>query len=348
VHTKETLLEYKIGAAQQGQAGVTVYTNTISAATSEYAIIFRAPRTETIDTVGVFLGTHAATPSFTIGIQGVDVNGDPDNVDISTNAVTFAPTSEGFKWQVLAAGVSLTQDTDYAIVVNAFTGTGSIGLSSYDLHTLTELPYVNESTDTGVTWTQKADQVPIYGLRNSGDTGDAYGNPSSSPFNLDTTVTTSGHRIAKKVIIPASFGSRVQLHGLHLLGYFTGDYKLGIWHNDNTEIVLSGTLNHDHSGTPGTKINAMCYFPPVWLDTGVAYYIGAEATGAAIALNQWVVNADVDLSPFPGYPDNNIFTYAPSTWTKVTGKTLSMGSLLISSWDKHGVEMDHLTEGMSR
>jgi len=354
--TKDTLCQIVLPAGYHTYVSTNVDTK-LDTTAKALAIIFHAPRTESVDRVLLSVAALIGTPTYSVRIEGVDTNGDPDGTDIGSTAANFSPVGTGMTTITLGASGSLTQNTPYAIVISdAATGNSpSTGVHEIDVRAVDFRggvkgdPYVSLSTDfpTTPTWAEQNQYEPLFGVGTSAT--DIYGTCAENIDDLSTQVSTAGHRIAQKYIIPTSFGSRVKVNGLSISTYLQADFKYGIWDTDNNEIVATGTIDSSVGAWGATVHNMALFWSGVWLQTGKAYYFGFELVGAvASAVAAFDAGSDNNLSCCLGYPDNNLYTYAPSTWTVVTGKCSMAGYLLVEDWDKHGIEMDHLTEGMNR
>ena len=360
MYGKDTIAILNLSAGnslKNSNAGVSDFT--IDSATDVWSAIIRPEKTITIDQVAVLCVsiTGAPAPLFRASLQGVTTAGVPDGTILgggSPNSGTFTPVL-GINWVTLSNSYGTTKNEDIALVIEDDAG-GQAADSTHHASVRSRIfqfftygpPYVAQ--DTGGGYARQTDLTPSYGLRLASATDDVLGDPWQSHITADGAVSGANDISAMSVVISASFGRRVKIHGMQVSCFSAADFRVGIWDSTASpaSVVVTRTLDEDISDT-GQNNDCLVYWDGVWLDTGAQYYAGLETLSAASGYVYGTSYAtDDSLSAVQGYPNNNLFTNTAGSWTKKTGVTAENLYLLVSAWDKHGEGLQHLDKGVIR
>jgi len=357
----ETIAAISVGGLAQLALQLNTYADTrLDAAADEYWIAFEMTKDMLIDQVILPAPALTGAPVYEVSLMSVDVtNGEPNAIldDGGGEAKT--------EWTASVPGnyAVVTLDNDYDASAGEVIGirvrdnqgvAQSPDVSNYmDIRAWTNqyywsVPLVMTSTDTGSTWTPQSIYAACFAVRNSGDADDAMGFPMVTALDAAAVVTTLGDISAQKFVLPPSLGRRVRIKGAITLGTFSGNFRVGIYDSAGATVVESGVLDNDISGVTdlGTRVT---YLAPTWLDTGVELYLGMKLAEASLATSMYGIGCSTNMrSCFAGYPDNAMSVFSSSSWTDVAANIAMVGELLISEWDAHGIEMQHLDAGMSR
>ena len=317
----ETVGVIALGTGPATLVAVAGYADTRLDATSDnYAVIYQVPRDMTVDQFGLNITAKTGAPSFQFSIQGVDTSGDPDGTILGggSPASTNAVPGTGFVWITLDNSIAVSRGQMICLVI-----------------------------------LDNTDDTPFFGFRNSGTTGDVMGYPVLNNLSAASLVTGgAGQIIAQGFVLPSGVGRRVKVHGLEVFPMIaTSDFDVGIWDDSSSATEIAAVaMDEFHFGTPGAQGNTLGFFDGVWLQAGTRYYAGIKQTDAAgvVAIYGNDVDTNDNLSAFTQNGNGGLSWFTAGAWNQSTGHHAMSVNLLISDWDKHGQEMQHLGAGMSR
>ena len=363
---KTTIAQIALGCAPPNNVALgNSVAHRLDATTDEIAVMFRVTRDMTVDQICLTVAnqTDTGTPAqYTVEIQGVSLTtGDPDGTVLDSCTVQWSPSANGLQWTNVfdaSASTDLTVGQLIAIVVSAGSSGQAPNASNYIDIVMQDIqvshagdPYYAISADTGSTWTPQLGDMAVFGLRLSTATDDVMGNPLEQWYVQSGITAGNNQVLAQGFMLDTRLGRRVQVHGLHVsFSYVNQDYRVGIYDSDATATVIAETATRDID-TLGTNWHMPhAFWDPVWLKTGHLYYAGLKQKAAANNVLVYVHDAvtNDNLSAFSGYPNNEVAYNNTSTWATRAGEIFPECDLLVSGWDSHGQEMQHLDKGMSR
>lgn len=324
----------------------------------ELVIILRVDKQRAIDRVVLNVFAITGTPTYQLILEGTSA-GETDDTDVgggSPTAVDFAPGGTGMITVSLTNSYSTSVGELIAIRIKDGTTGNTPDASNHNAtfraistQYVQGIPYAQVSTDTGVSWSDAAPSVPIWAMYASGDATDQQGFPLEAyvtfgnPTDGDNDITAAGFKL------DTSLGRRVQIGGGFIVMSTINNYAIGIYDEDGNAVAESA--EYDSATLTGSSNAQAAWWTPTWIDTGVMYYLGvrqAEAGAFGIATYNFDFNNNNALSCFHGYPDAGAYVHEGVSWVRAVGEMPAYAQLLVTAWDAHGIEMQHLDAGMIR
>lgn len=203
-------------------ADTSLTSGTLSDATYRMAWVFRATQAMTITRVAIYVASISGTPpTYKIGLQGVDANGEPDGTylgggspaSVSSSSWTGAVSN----WKTLDNSYVCTRGQLLALVIEYDSGTVDggnfieVGHSLGSTGNITGFPVA--SVDTGGGWGKVTGSQPVYGY---GSSGRKYGQMIIG-CNTEGTADAVGERVACKFTLDGDLGSTFTVGGFRAL-----------------------------------------------------------------------------------------------------------------------------------
>lgn len=259
----------------------------LDGSTDGIATIVRAPKTGTIDRVGVTWGTVTGTPpTYIFGIEGVTNTRAPDGTykgGGTPASVTGAAVASTTVVYTLDNSIAVTAGDELAVTVRYSSGTvdgSNFANAAYgiDVAGITHnMPF--GATLTAGTWAAAANLAPIAVPIYSDDAIPAGIIPAQS-FAIHDTNTGSAAWYAVRFTTEADMrlvGLRIFLRAV---GGDAADWKVDLYAGTNTTAVFSATVDQSHLNGANGNGNTCVDLPPTTLTAGTVYRLLLAPTTA--------------------------------------------------------------------
>ena len=307
---------------------------TIDEASDKGAVIFQVP--EDCDITGMtawFLHVQSP-PAYKYTLQGVDASGNPDGVVKATTA-EFTPTASAIHAVAYTSAYTASQGELLAGVWEYSSGTISSSndararsfIKTVRYHIFPYWTYYN-----GSAWVHDSDSYPTFALQTDED-WDAGGIFNTGP--AAQTVSSSGHRFAQRVLIPADEDIELHVNGFD----FTGDtaqtagdeFKVALWDASGTELA-SATIDTGQQGAwpHPTDSRQFTFTADGTISAGSIFYIGFECTGDTLTLDYAQPLGADGLKSWPGGAVFYASYWNGSSWADDLPKRLCLNPILSS------------------
>lgn len=298
---------------------------TLDSSGDRLAAVFMMPESATLTHGGFRYALRTGTPpEFQISIQGVDASGNPDGTPLAE--ATFTPPADAtwdgtWQWVEFDASYAATRGQVLAIVIEYSSGTiDASNKSAFTTHdsgvapARPGVPYV--LTDTTGSWGKNpSNTYPVYAVKSASA---VFGYPLES--SISTTLTSSGHRAARKLTLPAGMGGTFKAIGLRVIGAnpTANDWIFGIWNAAGTALQAI-TLDTDvTASTTGYRTYEVFFDDaPATLLFGTPYYYGVERGATNLTLNSLGVDTANERLAFPLGAASLLSTWDGAAWTDV-------------------------------
>ena len=307
---------------------------TIDASGEKIAVIFQVPEACDITGMTAYFTGVASPPAYKFTLQGVDASGDPDG-SVKATTAEFTPTGSTTEAHSFTSAYSATQGELLAGVWEYSSST--VGASNdatvrsfiktvrYSI-----FPYVAEYN--GSSWSKDQDSYSSFSLQTdeSWDVGGI--------FNIGKAaqaVTTTGHRFAQRVLIPADEDIELHVDGF----YFTGsveasagnEFKAAVWNASGTELAAA-SVNSNYQSTVmnASKSRIYTFSSDGTITSGSIFYIGFECTGDHLAIDYAQPLGADGLKSWPGGAAFYASYWNGSSWADDNTKRLCLNPTLSS------------------
>lgn len=303
----------------------TVQDNRIDASGEKLGVVFQADEDATITHLGLVIrAIVGTTPTYKIGLQGVNASGDPDGTYLGGGtpaSATFSPSALGWtatsvRWVALDNSIALTKGTHYAWVIEyssgTINGTNCAGFGMISGHPQRLRPYW--LVHNGTSWAKQSAWNPLWGYKSASN---VYGFLTGG--SAATQVTVDGRRAAAKFTLPSGFGSTYQLRGFSTIPNAFGaggTITAGIW--SASGVVQSFSVDTDYDGDRNSAAGERDFIFPAslgTLDFGTIYYAGFQRNGTNFWLDAHQLSEANDLKMFAGEGEFTLSTFDGSNWS---------------------------------
>lgn len=305
-----------IGGIYPAASGALSFSSfTLNGSTDKAEVVFQAFEDATITRLGLRVGTITNSVAWKIGLQGVDVSGNPDGTFLgggSPASATFNPTSLSWasgdwRWVTLDNSISVARGTRYAWVIEYVSGTlGSQVLNHYSSGwaSASGAPFAI-TNDAGVR-TRQGNAIPIFGY---GSSTKAYGFPLKTSTDLNYNSGSTPDEWAMAWNLPTQFGSTYKVAGVRF-GQFrvanTGQtWTMTLYDTDGTTVLQQVQHDSDYwDGTTSVRGSTFLFDESTLstLNAGSNYKISFLPDNASINLRPqyYDVDAAADWDAWPG------------------------------------------------
>jgi len=313
-------------------SGISSYT--IDAATEKAAVIFQVSESCNLTGMTAYCNTSASPPAYKFTLQGVDSSGDPDGVVAATTA-EFTPSSANLEDHAFLSPVAVVQGDLLAGVWEY--GSGTISASndaSFRGYTKTVkynmFPFT--SFYNGSSWAKDTDSWPTFTLQTdeAWDEGGIFNTGKSSQ-----SVSSTGHRFAQRVLIPADEDLELHVDGFYFTGNVensSGDsFKAAVWNAAGSE-VASVTIDSAQQAAQMYSLYSRNYTftADATISSGSVFYVGFENTGDLLSINYAKPGGAAGLRSWPGGAAFYASVWDGSSWTDDDEKRLCLNLSLSS------------------
>jgi len=307
---------------------------TIDDAAEKAAVIFQVPAACDITGMTAYCTGGAPPPAYKFTLQGVDASGDPDGVVKATTA-EFTPSYPATEAHSYTSAYTAAQGELLAGVWEYSSGTiSTTNDATFVTYTKTVhynmFPYF--SYYTGSSWVPDADSYPTFALQTdeAWDVGGIFNKEKSTQ-----TVSSTGHRFAQRVLIPA--GEDIELHvdGFYFTGDVEGssgdDYKAAIWNAAGSELAAVSIDSSQQSAAMASNYSREITFTTDGtITSGTVFYIGFECTGDTLTIDYAQPLGADGLKSWPGGAAFYASYWNGSSWADDLTKRLCLNPMLSS------------------
>ena len=265
----------------------------IDASTEGVATILFAPRTLTVDEIGMRTATVVGAPSLRVSLQTVTAAGLPSGTILGGTNNGFADfaawTTNTFHWLTLGESVTITRGDAIALVCEDAPA-GQDANASHNIQARRASTFNDSVTPKGpvkaTTWAEGTAGAPFYiATRDSADTNNVIGFPISATSSR-TIPSGIGNKSGIPFLIPGGGGSLIAVGGSMAVSV-TADIsiKFGIYEDDSgaTPVIETNAFDKDTLGVGA--VNHQFYFNGEGvIQRNKKYFFACElqAAGAAV------------------------------------------------------------------
>lgn len=306
------------------QTGVSLSTFTLNETADYYAVVFRAPHTDTIAKAFVNIASVSGSPTVEISIQGVS-SGVPDGtIKSSGSAKKQFAASAGASWQTLDATYSPTQGELLAVVVKLISGTSAT--INVRISGGTSLFPAGFTYDNATATKTPVGSPPIWGIKGAG-TDWCHGNPISS--SATTNVTTASVIETGAVFVSPSW-STLRLIGVRVLFRLNASStaEIRVYSGNgaaDTTVAQSISVDVSELYSSASVLFASFFFPAVTISPSSGFRISVRTTAGTYVET---ANTFVDAEDAKAYGPFNGFAYrtrrTTGNWTDATNVGVSL------------------------
>lgn len=283
-----------------------IVTFVIDASTDKVGWVFQVDESEAITHGGFNLTDKTGSANFRISLQSVNASGDPSGTVLgggtpASKSFANADVSVGWNWLAFDNSYTPAVGDFLALVIEDDTSGTNPDASNnitvgYCINNVWTCGLPKAAKNTG-SWTDETVRFPTFGVKSATRT---YGSPFDSV--TEKAASTSGHRIAQRILLPAGFGSTFTVAGLRFhasrLTVGGGTCLIGLWNSGGALETIA--LDTDFLATNNQNGHHDIYFDtPAQVNFGDEIYAGIEHNGTVCGMYTFGVPANTDLSALP-------------------------------------------------
>ena len=307
---------------------------TIDDAGEKAAVIFQVAESSDITGMTAYCTGGASPPAYKFTLQGVDASGDPDG-SVKATTAEFTPSYPATEAHSFTSAYTATQGELLAGVWEYSSGTIS-GTNDATFRSFTKttrysiFPFFNYYN--GSAWVHDVDSYPTFALQTdeAWDVGGIFNKEKGTQ-----SVSSTGHRFAQRVLIPADEDIELHVDGF----YFTGDtaqsagdeFKVALWNASGTELASATIDSGQQGGSPSsTYSRTFTFTADGTITAGSIFYIGFECTGDTLTIDYAQPLGADGLKSWPGGAAFYASVWAGSSWADDNTKRLCLNPTLSS------------------
>lgn len=325
---------------------------TLDGASDKAAWLFQMEKAALISEVGVVVSSVTGTsPTYKIGLQGVDTAGDPDGTYLNDGGGEASATSAAWSGTLAMNNVTLTNDYSatrgqlMALVMEYSSGTIDAS-NNVAVRLGTSWPGANANTfpktqdNTGAGWNENTLRQPQWRLADAG--GAVYGNPLE--FIASQTIAAN-NEYGMRFKLDAADVSAFTVRGVRFSGGYSvsDNLALSLW-DTSRNLLQQVEIDGSVQANSGASRENIIYFDEATLSSlagDTEYFVGIHGQSNNLFLEYVNVNAAADLDTLVGsmgsdwYLVNRGVTYLQGSGGGAFTTTLTrcpLMQLLIEDW----------------
>ena len=309
---------------------------TIDGATEKGAVVFQVPEACDITGMATYCTAIASPPAYKFTLQGVDASGDPDG-SVKATTAEFTPSASSREAHAFVAAYSAVQGELLAGVWEYSSGIVSASNDASMTGYTTVVRYNAFPFATfygGSSWNPDYDSYPAFTLQTDED-WDA-GGLFVVGVRQEQAVSSTGHRFAQRVQIPADEDIELHVDGFYFMGdveISTGDeFKAAIWNAAGSELAsISIDSSQQAARRPdGRSSREFTLAADATITAGDVFYMGFENTGDNLSISYAEPGGADGLNSWPGGAAFYASYWNGSSWADDLTKRLCLNPTLSS------------------